>query len=147
MGTTRKMLELAQVKPWDVVYDLGCGDARILILAVNLFKARKAVGYEIRPEVYKDAVKEVKARNLEERVTIINEDLFIADVSRSTVITLYLNHEVNKRLKQKLEKESLHGTRIVSHDFEMHNWKPIKKARSEGDTIYLYKVPDSFEQV
>jgi SAM-dependent methyltransferase len=146
LETAKKMLELAQVKLGDIVYDLGCGDARILVLAADLFKASKAIGYEIRPEVYKNALKEVKARNLEEKVTVVNEDLFVADVSKATVIMLYLNHAVNNMLKQKLEMEAPHGTRIVSHDFEIHGWKPIRKLRRQGNTLYLYKVPDSFNR-
>ena len=142
METAKRMLEIAEVGPGDVVYDLGCGDARILILAVELFKAKKAVGYEVRKEVYKNALQEVKGRNLEERVTIINGDLFNTDLSEATVITLYLTYGANKKLKPKLEREAKPGTRIMSHDFEISGWKPTRNERLRGDTIYLYVVPD-----
>lgn len=143
LGTAKAMLEIAGVGPKDVVYDLGCGDARLLILAVELFKAKKAVGYEIRKEVYKTALKKVEARKLREKVTMVNGDLFNADLSEATVITLYLTYGANKRLKPKLEKEVRPGTRIVSHDFEMPGWRSTRKERHQGDTIYLYIIPDS----
>lgn len=143
LGIAKAMLEIAGVGPKDVVYDLGCGDARLLILSVELFKAKKAVGYEIRKEVYKTALKEVETRNLGEKVTIVNGDLFNADLSEATVITLYLTYGANKRLKPKLEIEARPGTRIVSHDFEMPGWRSTRKERLQGDTVYLYIVPDS----
>lgn len=147
LETAKRMLEIAEVGLGDVVYDLGCGDARILILAAELFKAKKAVGYEIRRDVYKTAVQEVEARNLSERVTVVNGDLFSANLSEATVITLYLTYGVNKRLKPKLESEARPGTRIVSHDFEMHGWKAKRKEKHQGDTIYLYHVPESAKQL
>lgn len=142
LKTAKKMLEIAEVRPRDVVYDLGCGDARLLILAVELFKAKKAVGYEIRKEVYKTALQEVETRNLAEKVTIVNGDLFNADLSEATVITLYLTYGANKKLKPKLEREARPGARIVSHDYEMPGWQPTRMERLRGDTIYLYTVPD-----
>jgi len=144
--TARKMLEVAQTSQNDVVCDLGCGDARLLILAVKLFGAKKAVGYEIRREVYLKALHEVETQNLREKVIIVNGDLFDADLSEATVITLYLTYEANKRLKAKLEREAKLGTRIVSHDFEMPDWRPAKKDWFQGNTIYLYIVSESLLQ-
>ena len=137
--TARRMLEIAKVGPRDVVYDLGCGDGRILALAAELFKAKKAVGYEIRRDVYKTALQEIRSRNLAGKITIVNGDLFGADLSEATVITLYLSYWANKELKPKLEREAGPGTRVVSHDFEIPGWRPTRKARSHGDTIYLYR--------
>ena len=142
LKTAKRMLEIAEVGPRDVVYDLGCGDARILVLAVELFKAKKAVGYEIRRELYKTALEQVEALNFRERVTIVNGDLFNADVSEATVITLYLSRRMNKKLKQKLEREARPGTRIVSHGFEMPYWEPTREEWHHGDTIFLYTIPD-----
>jgi len=142
--TAERMLDVAKVGPGDVVCDLGCGDARILILAAESFKADKAVGYEIRRQVYESGLKEVEARNLERKVTVINGDLFDADLSDATVITLYLNYGVNKSLKPKLEKETKPGTRIVSHDFKIPDWKPVRRLKHQGDIIYLYVAPQSF---
>lgn len=139
LHTAKKMLELAKVGPQDVVYDLGCGDGRLLVLAAESFEAKRAVGYEIRRDVYKTALKEIQARNLKERVTIVNGDLFDADLSEATVITLYLSYGVNKALEPKLRREAGPGTRVVSHDFEIPGWKAKRKVRSHGDTIYLYQ--------
>jgi len=146
LETARRMLEMAEVGSKDVVYDLGCGDARIPILAVELFKAKKAIGYEIRKDVYQNAIKEVEARNLVERVTIVNGDMFNADVSEATVITLYPTYGVNRKLEPKLEKETVIGTRTVSHDFEMPDWKPAKIEKYRGDTLYLYTMPKSLQE-
>ena len=144
----RRMLKVAQVKPDDVVCDLGCGDGRVLIAAVEDFKAKEAVGYEIRDDVYKKALEEVGKANLQERIRIINSDFFEANLSRPSVITIYLNSSTNERLKQKLEKEASPGTRIVSHDFSMFGWRPQKEDIFEEDnnshTIYLYVVPAAF---
>ena len=143
LETAKRMLRIAEVGPGDVVYDLGCGDARILVLAVELFKAKKAVGYEIRRQIYRTALQEVEARNLEERVTIVDGDLFSADLSEATVVTLYLTYGANRKLRPKLEREAVPGTRIVSHDFEIPGWKLTRKEKHQGDAIYLYTVPES----
>jgi len=139
--TARKMLEVAETGPNDVVYDLGCGDGRFLILAVKIFAVKKAVGYEIRREVYAKAVHEVEVQSLGEKIFLVNGDLFGADLSEATVITLYLTYEANRRLKPKLEREVKPGTRIVSHDFEIPEWRPAKREWFSGDTIYLYTIP------
>jgi SAM-dependent methyltransferase len=139
METAKRMLEIAKVGSQDVVYDLGCGDGRILALAAELFKAKKAVGYEIRRDLYIAALKEIRRRDLAERITIVNGDLYSADLSEATVITLYLTYWANKELKPKIEKETRPGTRIVSHDFEVPGWRPMRKEKRCGDTIYLYR--------
>jgi len=144
----KRMLKAAEVGPGDVVCDLGCGDGRILIAAVEVFKAKEAIGYEIRENVYKNAIGEVTRANLRERIRIINRDFFEADLSRASVITVYLNSFTNEKLKLKLEKEASPGTRIVSHDFPMPGWRPLIEDRIQDDysshTIYLYVVPAAF---
>lgn len=142
--TAKRMLEIAEVGPADVVYDLGCGDGRILIMAVEGVGAKGAVGYEIRKEMYKAVLSRIEHRGLKGRIRLVNGDLFEADLSEATVITLYLNGSVNERLKPKLEREARPGTRVVSHDFEIHRWQPIKKENYRGDTIYLYVIPEAF---
>ena len=87
----KRMLEVAEARPGDVVCDLGCGDGRILIVAVEDFKAKEAVGYEIREDVYKNALEEVARMNLQDKIRIINGDFLEADLSRASVITVYLN--------------------------------------------------------
>ncbi|MHA2393888.1 MAG: SAM-dependent methyltransferase, partial [Promethearchaeota archaeon] len=86
----QKMLEIADVKTDDIVYDLGCGDGRILIKAVEAFKVKKAIGYELDKQRYKSTIKEIQRRNLQDRIEIIHGNLFEADLSDATVITLYL---------------------------------------------------------
>jgi len=142
----KRMLKLASVGPGDVVYDLGCGDGRILIAAVQGFKAKEAIGYEIRDEVYNNALEEVTKANLQERIRIVNSDFFEADLSRPSVITLYLDGLTNGKLKQKLENETSPGIRIVSHDFPMPGWQPLIEDTSSdrGHTIYVYVVPAAF---
>ena len=122
----RKMLQVSRVGPDDVVYDLGCGDGRILIMAVKEFGAEKAVGYELREDLYKSTLREIKRQNLKERINLINGNLFEADISEATVITLYLSASGNERLKPKLAKEARPGTRVVSQDFRMNGWHASK---------------------
>ena len=93
----QKMLEIADIKPHDVVYDLGCGDGRILIKAVEDFNVKKAIGYELDKQRYKSTRKEIKQRNLQDRIEIINGNLFEADLSDATVVTLYLTSWGNDR--------------------------------------------------
>ena len=144
----KRMLKLARVGPGDVVYDLGCGDGRILIAAVEGFKAKEAIGYEIRRDVYKRALEEVAKANLQERIRIVNNDFFDADLSRPSVVTLYIDTLTNEKLKRKLEKETWPGTRIVSHDFPMPGWQPLIEDTFPDDshTIYLYVVPAAFSK-
>jgi len=145
VDTVRRMLEIAGVGPKDVVYDMGCGDGRILITAVKEFKAKKAVGYEIMEKIYRAAVQEVERQGLKEKITLVKEDLFKADLSEATVITLYLNGSANQRLRPKLEKEARAGVRVVSHDFYMEGWKAKREERVKGDDIYLYILPGAIE--
>lgn len=143
----RRMLKIAGVGLGDVVYDLGCGDGRILIMAVKDFGAKKAVGYEIREGVYSTALWEVERLGLLDKIRLVKGDLFEADLSEATVITLYLNESTSQRLKPKLEREMRDGTRIVSCAYQLLGWKPIKNERCHGDTIYLYTVPESVNLV
>ena len=141
----RRMLKIARVGPGDVVYDLGCGDGRILIMAVKEFGAKKAVGYEIGEEVYRTALREVERLGLD-RIRLVKGDLFEADLSEATVITLYLDDLTNKRLKPKLEREARVGARIVSYAYGIKGWKAAEKERLHGDTIFLYTVPEAINR-
>ncbi|UCH42507.1 MAG: tRNA (adenine(22)-N(1))-methyltransferase TrmK [Dehalococcoidales bacterium] len=149
----RKMLELAQVSSKDRIYDLGSGDSRILIMAVEEFGVQKAVGYEIRKGLYQISKQKVQYQNLQDRITLIKGNLLNADISGASVITVYLSPKANKRLRPKLEKESRPGTRVVSYDFPIGNWKADKKVRlgkypgserSHTKTIYMYVLPQAF---
>jgi tRNA A58 N-methylase Trm61 len=148
----RKMLNAAQVGPEDVVYDLGCGDGRILLMAVKDFGAKKAIGYELKEDLYKSTLGQIEHQKLEDKISVINGNLFEADISQATVITLYLTMPGNQRLKTKLAKEATPGTRIVSYHFMMNGWqtsKIVPLTRSyEGviwyySNIYLYIIPNA----
>jgi SAM-dependent methyltransferase len=134
------MLKLAAVKPTDVVYDLGCGDGRIVIAAAKNYGA-KGVGVDIDPERIQEAKANAKSANVEDKVKFEENDLFKADIAQASVITLYLLPNVNERLKPKLLKELKPGTRIVSHSFDMGEWKPDREETVDGRRIYLWTVP------
>ncbi|NPA69773.1 MAG: methyltransferase domain-containing protein [Crenarchaeota archaeon] len=140
----RRMLQLADVRENEVVYDLGCGDGRVLIIAAKEFGAR-AVGIEIRRDLYEQCLKRIRDLGLEDRVKVYHGNFFEYDLSDADVVTLYLLTSVNERLRPKLERELRPGTRVVSHDFEVPGWRPIiiedlyEEWRSHK--LYLYKVP------
>jgi uncharacterized protein (TIGR03000 family) len=143
-----KMLELAEVKKGDVIYDLGCGDARILVTAAKKYGV-KGLGVDIDPDRIKDSLENVKKNKVEDLVTIKRQDIFEMDLTGANVITLYLLPSLNVKLMPQLEKLKP-GSRIVSHDFDMKGAKPKKvvKVRAVnhfGDagehTIYLWVVP------
>jgi len=143
----RKMLELAGVGPEDIVYDLGSGDGRILITAVKEFKAKKAVGIERREDLIEKAKKRIIEEGVNEHIELVHGDIFEADIRDATVITLFLLPSVNDMLKSKFEKELRRGVRIVSHEFKISGWKPVKEMEVlEGNIrhkIYLYVIGES----
>jgi len=136
-----KMLELAKVTKNDVVFDLGCGDGRIVVAAAKKYGA-KGVGIDLNPERVKDSLRNVKKNKVEKLVDIREGDaLKVADLDKATVITLYLLPEFNEKLMPILKKQCKPGTRIVSHDFGIGNWKPLKELQvkdSDGDDHDLY---------
>ncbi len=138
----RRMLELANVGPDDVVFDLGCGDGRILIIAAKEFGVKKAIGIEIRPDLVEKARKRVAEEGLEGRVKIYEGDFMDFDISEATVVTLYLLTSANMVLRPKLEAELRPGARIVSHEFEIPGWRPKSVAIVDDGyirhRIYLY---------
>jgi 2-polyprenyl-3-methyl-5-hydroxy-6-metoxy-1,4-benzoquinol methylase len=135
------MLKLANVHKGDVVYDLGCGDGRMVITAAKQFGAR-GVGIDINPERIHESEENAKqAGVLGTRVTFRNEDLFEANIREATVVTLYLLQSLNVKLRPKLWKDLRPGTRVVSHTFDMGDWKPDKEMEVEGRKIYFWTIP------
>jgi ubiquinone/menaquinone biosynthesis C-methylase UbiE len=135
------MLKLAAVKANDVVYDLGCGDGRIVIAAAKEYGAR-GVGIDIDPERIQEARDNARKAGVEALVRFEVSDLFAVDIHSASVVTLYLLPDVNLRLRPKLLKELKPGTRIVSHDFHMGDWKPDKHQLVDASTsIYLWTIP------
>jgi SAM-dependent methyltransferase len=135
------MLKLAKVGKSDVVYDLGSGDGRIPIMAVQKYNAVRAVGIDINPERIKEAQANLKEAGVGDRVRFLNEDLFEANISEATVVTLYLLPSLNRKLIPKLLAELKPGTRIVSHAFDMGSWKPEQTVKVAGTTVYLWTIP------
>jgi hypothetical protein len=125
------MLRLADVKPSDVVYDLGSGDGRIVLIAARQFDAR-GVGIEIEPRLVAESRESARKLKVEDRVEFIQKSFFDVDVSPATVVTLYLGRELNLRLRPKLQKELRKGARIVSHEFDMGDWAADKVLTVQG---------------
>jgi len=136
-----EMLKVAGVKAGDVVYDLGSGDGRIPITAAQKYGVR-AVGIDIDPTRIKEANANAVKAGVTDKVKFLNEDLFSANISEATVVTLYLLESLNEKLRPKLLKELKPGTRIVSHAFRMGDWAPEQTiTTSSGRTIYFWRVP------
>ena len=140
LDVAKKMLEMAHVKAGEVLYDLGCGDGRLIILAAKDIGAN-ATGIELREDLVERARTEIKRLNLEERVKVIQGNFFDVNISDANVITLYLTSSANERLRPKLEAELRLGSRIVSHDFKVPGWKPSAiYDELLGHTIYTYRI-------
>lgn len=133
-----KIIDMAGVKKGDVVYDLGSGDGRIVIAAAK--KGAKAVGFEIDPELIGTSRDNIKKAGVEERAEIRNQDILTADLSGASVITMYLLPDVNLKLKPKLLRQLKPGSRVVSHAFDMGDWKPDKIEQVDGRTLYLWNI-------
>jgi SAM-dependent methyltransferase len=135
------MLELAQVKKGDVVYDLGSGDGRIVVTAAKKYGAR-AVGFEIDPDLIKQSREAVRKEGLEHLAEIREQDILTVDLSPATVVTLYLLPDVNLQIRPSLLSQLKPGSRVVSHAFDMGDWKPEKVVRVNGRTVYLWTIPE-----
>jgi hypothetical protein len=144
--TVNEMLRMAKIKKGDVLYDLGSGDGRIPIAAAKQFGIR-AVGIEIDPKLVKQAEENARLANVSALVRFRNEDMFRVDVSEATIVTLYLSEKLNVLLRPRLLRELRPGSRIISHDFRMGDWKPEQTVRVPWGklyrTVYLWTVPAS----
>jgi len=136
-----EMLRVANVGKNDVVYDLGCGDGRLVITAVKKFGAKRGVGVDIDPQRIKESNENAQAAGVTDRVKFVVQDLFKTDIKEATVVTLYLLPDVNLRLRPKLWSDLKPGTRVVSHAFDMGDWQPEKTTSVDGRTIYFWTIP------
>ena len=141
-SVVREMLDMAGVTQKDVVYDLGSGDGRIVILAAQNYGA-SGVGVELDAKLIDISRRVAQDAQVENRVRFVQGDLFKADISEATVVTLYLSYGVNRDLEPKLKHELRPGTRIVSHQFSIGTWAPDRRVRADdGTDLFLWIVPE-----
>jgi protein-L-isoaspartate O-methyltransferase len=146
LPVVKQMLTLAQVRPGEIIYDLGCGDGRVVIMAAQEFGAL-GVGVEMREDLIKQALGKVSELGLEGRVKIVQGDMFKVDLAQADVVTLYLTTSANDKVRPKLESELKSGARVVSHDYEILGWRPVKidnfcenpRLGYPSHTIYVYR--------
>jgi predicted RNA methylase len=142
------MLELANLKAGEVFFDLGAGDGRTVVMAAKSFGAR-AVGVELREDLAKKALSAIYENGLSDRITIVNGDMFSVNLTSADVVFLYLTTSANEKIRPKLESDLHKGARVVSHDYEIVGWHPIRvenycedpKLGYPSHTIYLYAKP------
>jgi SAM-dependent methyltransferase len=136
-GVADAMLKLAKTTSSDVVYDLGSGDGRIVIMAAKKFGAR-GVGVELDADLIRTAEKNARKAGVADKVSFRKEDLFTTDLSDATIVTLYLSNSINMRLRGILERQLKPGARVVSHRFTFGDWKPDAEQHLEGTAVYLW---------
>jgi SAM-dependent methyltransferase len=134
-----KMLGLAGVKKGDVVYDLGSGDGRIVITAAK--RGARAVGFEIDPDLVAESRANIQKAGVQNLAEIRNQDILTVDLSGASVVTMYLLPDVNLKLRPNLLSQLKPGSRVVSHSFDMGDWKADKVEHVDGRTIYLWTIP------
>lgn len=143
VSVVERMLELAEVRPGDVLYDLGSGDGRMVILGA--LRGARGVGIDINPAWVQQARSYAERYGVQDRVTFRVEDIFTTDVSEATVLMLYLLPEVNRKLEPKLRAELKPGTRVVSHEYLIGDWVPQKSEVMQVGTqqheIHMWTVP------
>jgi precorrin-6B methylase 2 len=137
-----KMLQMARVGPSDVVYDLGSGDGRIVITAARDFGARRGVGIDLDPKLVRISKENARKAGVQDRVEFRVGDIFDADLSEATVITLYLLPAINVKLMPKLLRELKPGSRIVSQAFDMGDWAPQQTELVDDRKVFLWTVPE-----
>jgi cyclopropane fatty-acyl-phospholipid synthase-like methyltransferase len=142
-AVVNEMLNLAKPTAQDVIYDLGCGDGRIVIEAAKQYGVR-GVGIDNNPDRIREAQENARREGVAHLVEFRIGDLYDANIENATIVALYLLPDVNLRLRPKLKSELKPGARIVSHTFDMGDWKPKKKQIVEGEKIYLWKIRRKF---
>jgi SAM-dependent methyltransferase len=136
------MLKLGNVHTGDIHYDLGCGDGRIVVMAVQKFGAVRGTGYDIDPQRIKEANENARQAGVTDKAKFVIGNLFEADFRDASIVTLYLLPDVNLKLRPKLLKDLKVGSRIVSHQFSMGDWEPDKKIDIDWRTVYLWTVTE-----
>ena len=148
LNIVREMLTLAKAGPGDVVYDLGCGDGRVLFTAMEEFKVAIAVGYDLDQEMVEALEKRIRDAGMVGRIAAIQANFMEVDLNPATIVTLYLTTSGNAKLRQKLETELKPGTRVVSHDFPIHGWvtdQPDGTPYTIGShKMFLYRIPEAY---
>jgi len=147
VSVVQHMLKLAELMTGEVLFDLGAGDGRTVIMAAKSFGAR-AVGVELREDLAKKALSTIHENGLGNKVTIVNGDMFTVNLAPADVVFLYLTTSANEKIRPKLESELKKGVRVISHDYEIVGWKPVKvenfcenpKVGYPSHTLYLYKT-------
>lgn len=139
-SVVEKMLDMAAVTGSDLVYDLGCGDGRIVIAAAKERGAR-GVGIDLDPERIRESKENAREARVTDRVMFVRQDLYNTDLRDATVVTLYLLPSVNLEIRPKLFKELKPGTRVVSHDFDMGEWTADQIAEVDGSMVYFWVMP------
>ena len=142
----RRLLTLAELKPGEIFYDLGAGDGGPIIIAAKEFGAR-CVGIELRTDLAKRAMMKVRELGLEDKVKVINDDIFNVPINDADVVYLYLTTSANEKVRPKLEAELKAGARVVSHDYKIEGWTPVKVEKFcenprlgfPSHTLYLYR--------
>ena len=140
------MLKLGNAGQGDIHYDLGCGDGRIVVTAVQKFGAARGTGYDIDPERIKEANENAQKAGVADKTKFILGNLFEADFHDATIVTLYLLPDVNLKLRPKLLKDLKVGSRIVSHQFDMGEWAPDKQIQIDWRKVYLWTVTDKAKE-
>ncbi|MFH2109803.1 MAG: methyltransferase domain-containing protein [Candidatus Bathyarchaeota archaeon] len=148
MNVVHEMLKLARAGPGDVLYDLGCGDGRIILAAVEEYNVDRAVGYEINPQMAEATRMKVYDKELQDRIAVLQADFFGEDLSEASVVTLYLTTSGNAKLRPKLEKELRVGARVVSHDFPVSDWVHSREEERfymvGSHKLFLYEIPEAY---
>ena len=139
------VLKAMELREGDVLYDLGCGDGRVVIEAAKRFPIKKGVCIEARENLVREAIVNARMAGVDDRVVVIHGDFFEVDISEATVVYMYLLTSVNERLKPKLERELRPGARVVTLDFAIPKWKPVRVLGEGGwqRTVYVYVIGKS----
>lgn len=142
-NVVNRMLQMARVGKDDLLYDLGCGDGRLVVTAARRYGAR-GIGIDLDPQRIKEAKANAKKAGVGDKTEFMVGDLFATDLSEATVVTLYLLNSVNRKLRPQLWKQLKPGTRVVSHAFDMgDDWPPEKTEVVEGSTIYYWTITEA----